>query len=345
MNTDSEYYNSLIAKYFSGELAGEELSRLSGWLESDPGNRELFRQYQATWELIEKHRIITMTDADQEWSRFNEKFRKPADVPLKESDAGKTMVKKGILVRMNVNRMSVAAAVMILLVAGFFLARYIASPSKITITAEATGRELILPDGSGVSLYAGSSITYPEQFEKEKRQVELQGEAYFTVTHDKSKPFIMASGNKRVEVLGTRFNVNTRAASGAMEVILTSGRVSVYFNKKPENSVVLAPGEKAVLDEAENNILKTANNDPNYMSWKTKVLVFENEPLSKVVSTLEHTYQASIVLKDPRLKDCRVTASFNDQSLQSVLLVLKETLGLRVAEHGGVTEISGEGCP
>jgi ferric-dicitrate binding protein FerR (iron transport regulator) len=80
------------------------------------------------------------------------------------------------------------------------------------------------------------------------------------------------------------------------------------------------------------------------MAWKTHVLVFENETLAQVVRTLQNVYQIPVKLAEPALSECRVTASFDNQSLESVLLVIKETLDLQIKQTGNVIEISGNGC-
>jgi transmembrane sensor len=172
----------------------------------------------------------------------------------------------------------------------------------------------------------------------------LKGEAYFQVTHDNKKPFIVSSGTARIEVLGTQFNVNTKTSTGTMEVVLTTGKVSVYYKAKPEHNVLLVPGEKAVLLADKEQISKSANTDPNYMAWKTRVLEFDNETLAEVVNTLQNVYQTPVKLADPALAECRVTASFNDQSLESVLQVIKETLDLQVKKNGKTIELSGKSC-
>ena len=129
-----------------------------------------------------------------------------------------------------------------------------------------------------------------------------------------------------------------------MEVVLTNGKVSVYYTSHPKENVLLVPGEKAVLSAEQNLISKSTNTDPNYMAWKTKVLVFDNETLAQVVNTLQSVYQTPVTLADNALAECRVTASFNGQSLQSVLQVIKETLDLQVKQNGKTIEISGKSC-
>lgn len=344
MNENSTYYTDLITRYFSGEILGDELVLLSDWLKSDEQNREIFVQHQKTWHLIEKKNIQSTIDVDKEWISMQAKMNAANSEHQSPAKVISLNQNKNIF-RISVqNIWKVAATVSILLVSSFLLYYYISKPSNIVVTAQATNIEQVLPDGSIISLHAGSQITYPSTFTGHTRNVELKGEAYFKVTHDKTKPFIVTSGNARVEVLGTQFNVNTKSQSGAMEVVLTAGKVSVYFDGKPTENVVLMPGEKALLSSKKNQIQKTINADPNYMAWKTHELVFDNESLGDVVNTLQNVYQTQIKLSDPKLSDCRVTATFSNQTLESVLQVLKETLDLKIKQNGNQLEVSGKNC-
>jgi len=344
MNDNATYYTDLITRYFSGEIAGDELRLLSNWLKSDPQNEETFRHYQKTWLLVEKQNIHSKINTDHEWDSMPGK--------MNVSSSGFNNPTKVISLHQNrnlrffplQNTLKAAAAIIILLVSGFLLYYYISKPGHIILTAQAGNMEQVLPDGSVVTLHAGSQITYPSTFSKNSRNVELKGEAYFKVSHDRTKPFIVASGDARVEVLGTQFNINTTTLSGNMEVVLTSGKVSVYYKDKPQENALLAPGEKAVVATDHQQISKTANTDINYMAWKTRVLVFNNETLGQVVNTLQNVYQTQVILTDNQLSGCRVTASFNDQSLESVLKVIKETLDLQLKQNGKSIEISGKSC-
>jgi transmembrane sensor len=344
MNENSTYYTDLITRYFSGEIAEDELHLLSGWMKADPENEKTFSQYQKTWQLIEKQKIHSTVNLDQEWT----------DLQAKMDSTFTSNIKPGKVISLTQNSerptsyiqktWKVAAAITVLLVSSFLLYFYFSKPANIVVTAQAGNIEQILPDGSVVSLHAGSQITYPEEFASDDRNVELKGEAYFKVTHNITKPFIVSSGDARVEVLGTMFNVNTKTSAGTMEVVLTSGKVSLYYKAKPEQNVLLVPGEKAVLKAEQNLISKSTNTDANYMAWKTRVLVFDNETLAEVANTLQNVYQTPVFLANSQLSGCRVTATFNNQSLESVLQVLKETLELQVKKEGNRIEISGKRC-
>lgn len=343
MNGNSTYYTDLITRYFSGETTEEELRLLSDWLKADPQNEELFTQYRKTWLMVEKQKIHSSIDIDHEWKTMQAKMNSdvlPDDSHFKVLPLAKKMSR----ISSYRSIWLAAAAVVVLFISTIQLYNFFSKPSNITITAQASNIEQVLPDGSVVSLHAGSQITYPEKFTSGTRKVELKGEAYFEVTHDKTKPFIVASGSARVEVLGTQFNVNTNTSVGTMEVVLTSGKVSVYYKTHPKDNVLLNPGEKAVLRIDQNMISKSTNFDPNYMAWKTKVLVFDNITLAEVVNTLQNAYQTPVKIANPALSECRVTASFDGQSLESVLEVIKETLDLQVKQNGESIEISGKSC-
>ena len=343
MNENFTYYTDLITRYFSGETSEDELRLLSEWLKAEPQNEELFIQYSKTWQTVEKQKIHSSLNVDEEWKAIQSKINSGAgqnDSPLKVVRLIQTKS------RFSSSRSFwlAAAAVVVLFISTVQLYNYFSKPANVTITAQASNIEQVLPDGSVVSLHAGSQITYPGKFSSGTRKVELKGEAYFKVTHDKTKPFIVSSGSARIEVLGTQFNVNTKASAGTIEVVLTSGKVSVYFKSHPKENILLDPGEKAVLNTNQNLISKSTNVDPNYMAWKTKVLVFDNETLAEVLNTLQNVYQTPVTLADPGLSECRVTASFEGQSLESVIEVIKETLDLQVKKNGENIEISGKGC-
>jgi transmembrane sensor len=337
MNDNPTYYTHLITRYFSGEIAGDELRLLSDWLKDSPEHEELFRQLSETWQIVEKQKINSLVNIDLEWSSLKAKMNIPVKVIPLNSDRNSI---KSVLK----HTWKVAAVAVILMASAFLLYVFLSKPKDIVILARSNNLEQLLPDGSVVYLHAGSQITYPEKFSSEKRNVELEGKAYFEVAHDKTKPFIVASGDARVEVIGTRFNVNTRKSGGSIEVVLTSGKVSLYFKGKAKDNVLLMPGEKAEVYTGKKLISKTLNTDPNYMAWKTKIIVFNDESLNEVVKTLQDVYQTPVRLVNPQLSQCRVTASFNDQSLLSVLEVIKETLGLQVKHNGNSIELTGNGC-
>lgn len=341
MNHPETYYIDLISRYFSGEITEEELRDLSDWTQNDTRNEEIFRQYAKTWQLLESQNLRKTIDINKEWQILQTKINSSVNIHSTAENIPDKHESKTRPLNFFYS-WKVAAAVAVFLVSSFFLYLLFSKPADIVVTAQNENMQVVLPDGSVVSLYQGSEISYPEKFTSASRKIALKGEAYFKVAHDKTKPFFVTSGDARVEVLGTQFNVNTNTASNTMEVVLTSGKVSVYYKEMPAEKVLLLPGEKAELITEAKKITKTINTDPNYNAWETHYIVFENESLSKAITTLEHVYQIQVMLTDKKLSEYKVTATFDNQTLESVLEVLSTTLDLQVKKDGKSFIISGK---
>lgn len=336
MENNATYYQELISKYLAGEANTSEIALLSNWLMEAPENKILFEESRKTWELFAALEIENNIDTDKEWANFQSKVKQKPIVKLVPEIITKS--KKSFTL------LKLAATILVLAVVSVLMYYNFVKPEMKQLAANTERIESKLPDGTEVTLNPGAVINYPEKFGPHKRKVKFNGEAYFHVKHDESKPFIISSQNINIEVLGTSFYVNTKNNNGNIEVILTEGKVAVYYSETPNERVILAPGEKAEIAVSHNEIKKTENKDINYIAWKTRKLVFENDPVSEIINALNKTYSASIIIKNPKVGNCRVTATFDNQSLDAVLNVLQATVGFSVSKHGKNIELSGEGC-
>lgn len=344
MDNKPTYYTELISRYLSGEISGEELHLLSDWISADDAHKAVFREYLDTWQLLAKSGIESTINLEDEWDALQSRIKQTNPrIDAEYSAAAQNESEKHRLPGLR-NAWKIAAAMVVLLASTFLLYFYFSAPQHIELTAKSGNMMVQLPDGSSVALNLGSTITYPAKFTGGKRKIEISGEAYFNVKHDKTKPFVIASGDARVEVLGTSFNINTQAASGNIEVVLTKGSVAVYYKEKKAERVMLAPGEKAEIAIAGQHIVKTTNTDPNYMAWKTHKLVFDNSTLGEIVLKLNNVYHSNVRLSNGELAGCRLTATFSNQPLSAVLNVLQKTLDLKITENAKSVEISGNGC-
>ncbi|NTW32775.1 MAG: DUF4974 domain-containing protein [Bacteroidetes bacterium] len=343
MEDKSTYYVDLIIRYFEGELSSDEMLLLSDWLKSNPENQKLFKEYKQTFCAVDNAKIDNI-NIDDEWNKLSLKI-KTANVPEKEETEIFVLKKQERPIRnLYLSILKVAAVIMVLAVSSFLLYHNLKKPESIQLLAQSKTIESKLPDGTSVTLNKGASITYPEKFEKSKRTVTLKGEAFFNVTPDKSKPFIVAAGDIFVEVLGTSFYVNTNSENANVEVILISGKVATYSKYKPSDRILLEPGEKAEFSKTEQKISKSSDYDENYIAWKTKKLVFFDNPLNEIILTLNKVYHSNIKLENENIADCRITATFDNQPLDAVLNVLQATIDLKIKKTGSLIEISGNGC-
>jgi ferric-dicitrate binding protein FerR (iron transport regulator) len=335
METNPTYYIDLITRYLAGEADKDDLVFLEKWLAAGPENRKIFAEYEKTWMGIERSKIESSVDLDKEWEKLNAKIEeaRPKVISINRERNKRT------------NYILAIAAMIILVVVPVYVLFFLNDrPRTKFMEAGLEVTNGMLPDGSAVTLNRGAILEYPSRFKKGERHVKLTGEAYFEVKHDETKPFIITSGDVRVEVLGTSFYVNTDKASGKMEVILNSGKVKVYFSDDPDHGVILTPGQKAEVTRDSRKIVTDVNEDENYLSWKTGRLVFNNTPLIEITRVLQNVYHTEIELGNESVSHCLVTATFENQSLDAVLNVLKATLNIKIFVSGQKIIITGDAC-
>jgi ferric-dicitrate binding protein FerR (iron transport regulator) len=330
MDKTPTYEETLVARYLHGEATAEEVRELKNWLDADAANQDYFRETRNTWVLSEMARAEVSTDVDKEWSAFATKH------------GITSQTKERTLSRSSWHRLSrIAAAFLILIVPSLIYFLFFMTPAQNSLVAEDHLLESTLPDGTEVALNKGSVLQYAKNFRGKERKVVLEGEAYFDVVRNEKKAFVIDAEEMMVRVLGTSFYVNTNGTDNTMEVVLLSGSVQLDYNL---SSMVLEPGEKAIISKSSGEIEKEQNNDPNLLAWKTKVLRFNNTPLSELISVLEKVYNKDILIMNPDLLKCRITATFEGETFESVLQVIKSTLNITIRPNGNMIEFSGEGC-
>jgi ferric-dicitrate binding protein FerR (iron transport regulator) len=355
MEKEPTYYELLVTRYLSGEATPGEITELSSLAGQNPENEKILREMSEAWMGFERTLINDSVNIEAEWEIFDKKLAqhdgsRESTAPVthhsslfaRDSEDENVVTRTRRVIPIYHLLLRIAAVLAVLAIPLFFVFHYLGRPGLTEISAN-TGRvDAVLPDGSKVTLNNGALLQYPDHLKGKNRSVILKGEAYFDVAHNASKPFIISSGEIRVEVKGTSFYINTQSISGDFELVLTTGKVELYFENQPGSPEILAPGQKAVIHDHIISILP--NSDPNYMAWKTRKIAFNNVTLNDVVATLSKVYQADIRLNNPLLAQCRLTASFDNQSLGSVLNVLKATLDIDIRNSGTLVEISGKEC-
>ncbi len=340
MEKDPTYYHDLIAKYFAGELAGEELSALSVWLKSDTENQKVFSDYKKTWDAVEKSKIEAL-DIDVEWALLKNKI---PSARKEEKETKVIQIETETTSRRVFLRQAMRIAAVLIVLAGitFVIINYLKQPpSQKQLVAINDKLESILPDGSTVTLNAGSTLDYPKKFYGDQRAVTLKGEAFFDVTPDKSKPFIISANDIMVEVVGTSFFVSANA-NGDVEVIVETGKVAVYRKDNPSEKKILEPGDKAEFSNESKKISESKNEDDNFISWKTDVLTFNDDSLSDVVAVLNRHYKANITITDDKLKGLKLTGSYTNNSLDQILSLIESSIKIRVIKKSAKQiELSG----
>jgi ferric-dicitrate binding protein FerR (iron transport regulator) len=221
-------------------------------------------------------------------------------------------------------------AALFAVIAGSALLYYLLQQKPMqTLTVQTAKQSLTdtLPDGSIVTLNKNSRISYPEKFAKESRKIALQGEAFFSVTPDKSSPFIIEINDVTIRVVGTSFNV--RSENGITEVIVATGVVHVIRENKVAE---LHPDEKIIVTPRDSSLQKTVEQDQLYNYYHTKEFVCDHTPLWKLVAVLNEAYNSKIVIGDTSLRSLPLTVTFRDEPLDHILTIISETLEIDVVK-------------
>lgn len=203
--------------------------------------------------------------------------------------------------------------------------------------------KLQLNDGSKVWLNAGSTLEYTATFGKEKRIVRLtKGEAFFDVTHDARKPFVVITDNLETQVLGTSFNIRSAAEMKKISVSVLRGKVAV--TKKGAESLFLLPDEQALYDKQSGRILKSHVIAKDMNGWMVGIFRFHNEELEVITDELSRRYNLEFIYEDERMKTIRFNTGFKaTDRLTDILNDLVKTGNIKYRMAAGMVIISTPG--
>lgn len=325
--------DEIIARYLAGESGPEEAMALHEWLELAE-NKQHFESFRQTWDNAYPIKKSSASDRTQAWKTLHEKLH---------AETGQQHQLPAIKpVRGEYYLIKIAAATLVFAVVGIFT--YLkftgAEPVVLSEVTHDTIRVITLPDHSKATLSQHSTITYNKDFEGELREVKLSGEAFFKVTHNPHKPFIVHTELADVRVVGTAFNV---AINGnTIGVSVSEGKVLVYAKG---DSIYLTPGKGASISNQESSTTSSSM-DVNVNDWgyATRKFEFKNTVLSEVFACIEKSYPYSIKVQNDAIKNCKFTATFDNASAEYIVTLIAETLDLTLTKKGNVFYLEGKGC-
>ncbi len=316
-----------IAKHLTGEMAAEEQAWLEKWLAESPDNRQYFNQMQQLWQKSDlgKRNLQRPLDVEAALLRTKAKIQQK---PLKAK-----------VVPLAYWRHGIAAAITLLLGAFWFFQQKAEAPTVQLAATENTLRDT-LSDGSVVAINQYSSLA--ATFTRKSRQVKMKGEAYFEVAHNASKPFVIEVQQVQVTVVGTKFNIDNRSDPNWVIVSVVEGKVRVQSGNQTE---FLTAGEQARIDCQSGKFVKTQTKPSgNESAWANHQFKFEDVPLSEVIPLLEKSYNVKINLTNKDLENCHLSAPFNNEPIERIIVIIAETFSLEIRQIKGEYYLDGQGC-
>ncbi|MCH2193610.1 FecR family protein [Kordia sp.] len=196
--------------------------------------------------------------------------------------------------------------------------------------------KLELSDGTTVWLNAGTRFKFPQNFTQQtnNRTVYLDGEAYFDVTKNKDKSFIVHTKDINVEVLGTQFNVSSYANEAAVSTTLVEGSVNVFSNTSQETKMQLRPNFQAKYSKVDRHLSKVEVNTEIYTSWINNKLIINNLKFHEILKKLERKYDISITNKVHKLNNEIYTGEFENETIETILETISLSTTFNYTIHG-----------
>jgi ferric-dicitrate binding protein FerR (iron transport regulator) len=327
--TDRKYHIDweLAARILSSEADEIDRGLFEEWLKAGKENREEWQQIKQSWEKGEDALVMKTIDTNAAWEKVRH-----YTVDESASMAGKPSLRIRLW-------LSVAASLVLLLGFLWFVIPGAENHKSSLIVANNTQEEIVLNDGSVITLNKDSRFSCNQPFDDDQRIVEIDGEGYFQVKGDKEWPFIVHAGGMTIKVTGTRFNVRAYPNLNVTEVAVLEGEVEVSASAKSATEI-LKKEQTALFDKKSGELLIKPSTDPNILAWLTGKMSFDETPLPVVAETLERVYGVNIQISDTTLTDEKLTARFSQNSLDFVLEVVCVTFNLQSKREGDTVFLS-----
>lgn len=324
----------LLVNYLLGICTEREEKEVEEWLDVNPSGTNLLQQTAQELAQGEKYplpdRTIVKQGLIQKLDSMTPDLAK-ADLHYYKKEIAKPAFykKRGFLIK-------IAAAFLVVVMAGaagvYFgeIQSVESEPEPVfkqTTLSYGQTATLQFEDGSQVKLNGGSTLRYPETFAEARREVFLEGEAFFEIEPDRSRPFIVYARDTETRVLGTSFNIKAFEGDNDIQIVVAEGRVGVSYGKPEPDSDAESRSEMILLENnqwikyrSDGRIQEKGEGDIREMiAWKDRVLLFSNKSFGEVVKMLERWYAVDITIEEPDLKSTLLEGEHLDVSLREVL--------------------------
>lgn len=299
-----------ILKLVTGNMDPDEKRGAYSTIKDDSDSADFYKKAKITWALMASTRKMPDYKVDESYRVLHARISSTQN-------------------SFKLSRYFRYAAALILLVGistlTFYLGKqnFFSAESGIKYTSVVADRgqisKVILPDSSVVWLNSGTTLTYDNNYSYNNRNLTLSGQAFLEVKKNENIPMVVASGNLRVKVLGTRFDVNAYPDDNMIKVILKSGKVELLNSKDNSFNYKLNPGEMAEYETHSCRIEIKAIEFKKYSNWKEGELIFMDTPMAEVLKNLERKFDIEIEVGNPKVYKSVFNANFKNESLKEIL--------------------------
>lgn len=343
---------ALLGRYITKEATPDERQIVDNWLASSEANRLTFQRVQQRYASPTSQTPMPdeESDAGAVWNRYIAPH-------LSETDNVRPMPVRQFVWWQQPSLRRVASLVLLmgLMAALYWSTTLFKAEPALAVQQNPEGKRslITLPDGSRVWLNADSRLEFPKKFDGPLREVRLVGEAFFDVTHNPSQPFVIRLATASIRVLGTSFNVRAYPGDPTVRTTVVTGRVAFVPNRdatqpmvgKSADTTFILPNHHVVQQVNTLAVTEAPVMAQKEIAWKENRLVFDQTPMSEVARTLERWYGLHVVLEQPTLANCPLTATFEGQSIQEVMDLIGRTGQFQYTLTNNDLIIRGRPCP
>lgn len=303
---DLKYINNLLKRFVDGLYTRKDADDLLKHFHAGKYNTEISEAMDNVWEEMEKDEVSSLQ---------HQQYREEARLLL-------SRIRKPEKRFSFIPYLRYVAIVAVILSIGWGGFRLIRSNQEKVLTytevhvKNGEHKRIILPDGTSVTLNAGSYLRYPREFITDVRRIEMNGEAFFEVTRDEEKPFLIHTKDADVKVLGTSFNVKAFDMDEQLTVSVQTGKVQVDL---PEAMMRLLPDEQFVMDKTKGEFQKRNEDARLSTVWIKGGLYFNRTPIRTVVNELVRMYNRTIEFAPGAEYDDYIYGEHDNKSLEAVL--------------------------
>lgn len=320
----------LLQRYFTNQLTANEARHVLDWLATDAGQAYLAHRLDTQLGKADWHAPpdVPAPDADQLLAAIRQRMN-PLPSPLVE-----TPIRHVNWWHQSRRWAAVLVGALLLITGAFYGYQELYPKDLMYQTAFGKVGTLTLPDGSVVTLNGNSRLRYaPRWSGHQTREVWLDGEGFFRVTHQKNhERFVVHLPNKlNIEVLGTQFNVMAR--KNRAKVVLNNGKIRLDVGEQAKDKLVMQPGDLFYADVKAKVYYRKRVNAAAQSAWQSGKLSFDGSTLQEVAQMLEDTYGVTVVIADPDLRQQTLSGTIPNQSMQTILNGLSTLFDLHITQQ------------
>jgi ferric-dicitrate binding protein FerR (iron transport regulator) len=308
VNENNSHIDILIGKSVSGNATSDEIKELEQWKSTAEENRRQFEKSKKAWKKGDKY--ISETTLQQDKSKLETEYNRYLSYKVRK------MSRQSLIYKIA----AVLAFPIALAIGGYLFGeseKPVLLPEQFCEISSPKGHvsKATLPDGTEVWINTNSSIVYDASaFNRNQREIQLKGEAYFEVTSSVEKPFTVVTPHANVKVTGTSFNVNAYPASLLFETVLAEGKIELQLKSGTTEFLHVEPNQRVIFNSINKKFDVQQVKAEMFTAWRNGEIIFKDATLADLVKELERIYDIQFHMQPADLGELRFRGMFSYNS-------------------------------